>query len=131
MMPFALRAWHRETQIATSPARPSLLYNAPGFPREPVRMETRMDARNGDRETTPPPSIEIAGALALAAAVGVSRLVAHPWNIPPVDGLCLFLGARFRSWFAFAIPIAMRVVTDVILMIWLRPIGVELSLVHA
>jgi hypothetical protein len=83
-----------------------------------------MDApKNGNAEASRPVGIGWAAALALAIAVGVSRVVPHPWNIPPVAGLCLFLGARQRSWFAFALPLALMFVTDLILIIPYGAIG--------
>jgi hypothetical protein len=55
-------------------------------------------------------------ATGLALAVGLTRLIPHPWNLSPAYAMELFSGARLRSWQAFAIPLAMRLVTDILLM---------------
>jgi hypothetical protein len=52
----------------------------------------------------------------LAVAVGMLRLVPHPWNFTPSYAMEIFAGARLRSWHAFAIPIAIRLVTDLLLL---------------
>src|SRR5262249_55859843 len=54
-------------------------------------------------------------ASALAVAAGLIRLIPHPWNFPPVGALGLFAGARLRAWHAFALPVALMVVTDSLL----------------
>jgi len=52
----------------------------------------------------------------LAVAVGLLRLVPHPWNFTPSYAMEVFAGARLRSWHAFALPLAIRLVTDVLLL---------------
>jgi len=52
----------------------------------------------------------------LAVAVGLLRLVPHPWNFTPSYAMEIFSGARLRSWHAFAIPIAIRLATDLLLL---------------
>jgi hypothetical protein len=59
----------------------------------------------------------MASALTLTAGfvAGLLRVVPHPPNFSPVGALGLFGGARLRSWYAFALPIAVMVVTDCLL----------------
>jgi len=52
----------------------------------------------------------------LAVAVGLLRLVPHPWNFTPSYAMEVFAGARLRSWHAFALPLAIRLVTDLLLL---------------
>jgi hypothetical protein len=56
--------------------------------------------------------------LAGLAAV-VTRLLAPeglwPWNLTPIGALAIYGGARLRSWRAFVLPVAVMVVTDLIL----------------
>ncbi len=47
----------------------------------------------------------------------VIRLVPHPANFAPVGALGLFGGSKLRSWRAFAVPLAVMVVSD--LGLWL------------
>jgi hypothetical protein len=67
-------------------------------------------------------------ATSLAVAVGLTRLIPHPWNLSPAYAMELFSGARLRSWHAFAIPLAMRLVTDILLFPLHRPFLTELML---
>lgn len=46
---------------------------------------------------------------------GLIRLVPATYNFTPVGALGLFGGAKLRSWHAFALPIAVMVVTDLAL----------------
>ncbi|MCI0642131.1 MAG: hypothetical protein L0Y72_20945 [Gemmataceae bacterium] len=58
-------------------------------------------------------------AIAFAATSTFLRLLPTfllwPFNLAPVGGLALFNGARLRSWLAYALPLAVMVVTDCIL----------------
>jgi hypothetical protein len=54
-------------------------------------------------------------AIGLAVVGGLLRLVPHPWNFTPLGALGLFGGARLRLWQALTLPIAVMVVTDLIL----------------
>lgn len=38
-----------------------------------------------------------------------------PFNFTPVGGLAVFSGARVRSWLAYVLPLALMVVTDLVL----------------
>ena len=67
-------------------------------------------------EVKPPKPLTRPLATGLAVAVGLTRLIPHPWNLSPAYAMELFSGARLRSWHAFAIPLAMRLVTDILLM---------------
>jgi hypothetical protein len=62
-----------------------------------------------------PITTPVAGSLAVA--VGLLRLVPHPWNFTPSYAMEIFSGARLRSWHAFAIPLAIRAVTDLVLLL--------------
>jgi hypothetical protein len=53
----------------------------------------------------------------LAVAAGLLRLVPHPLNLTPIGALGIFAGARLRSWHAFALPLFVLAVTDVV--VWL------------
>jgi hypothetical protein len=54
--------------------------------------------------------------LALAVAAGLLRLVPDmPMNFAPVGALGLFAGARFRSWRAFVVPLAVMAASDLLL----------------
>jgi hypothetical protein len=55
-------------------------------------------------------------ATSLAVAAGAARLIPHPWNLSPVYAMELFCGARLCSWHAFAIPLATRLLTDILLL---------------
>jgi hypothetical protein len=59
--------------------------------------------------------------LAGLAAV-VTRMLAPeglwPWNLTPIGALAIYGGARLRSWRAFVLPVAVMVVTDLVL--WAR-----------
>jgi hypothetical protein len=55
---------------------------------------------------------------ALAAAAGLVRLTPHPWNFTPVGALGLFGGARLRLWQALTLPLAIMLLTDLI--IWAK-----------
>jgi hypothetical protein len=59
----------------------------------------------------------LACGLSVAAAVtaGLIRLIPHPYNLTPVGALGLFAGARLRFWQAIAFPLAIMVVTDIVL----------------
>ena len=54
----------------------------------------------------------------LSVLAGVARLVPHPDNCTPVGAMGLFGGARLRTWQAFAIPLLIMGVTDLILLAW-------------
>jgi hypothetical protein len=59
----------------------------------------------------------LACGLSIAAAVpaGLIRLIPHPYNMTPVGALGLFAGARLRIWQALAFPLAIMIVTDIVL----------------
>jgi hypothetical protein len=52
--------------------------------------------------------------LVLAILAGLLRLVL-PWNFASVGAVGLFAGARFRSWRAFAVPLGVMAVSDLLL----------------
>lgn len=52
---------------------------------------------------------------AMAVVAGLIRLVPHPMNFTPVGALGLFGGARLRSWWAYALPLTVMAVTDLLL----------------
>jgi hypothetical protein len=58
-------------------------------------------------------------ACTLALVSGLVRLIPHPWNFAPLGAVGLFSGARLNSWYAFAIPLGVRLFTDAV------KIGVE------
>lgn len=47
--------------------------------------------------------------------VAVVRIIPHPANFSPIGALGIFGGARLRSWHAFALPVAVMLVTDLAL----------------
>jgi len=49
-------------------------------------------------------------------------LIPHPWNLTPSGAVELFSGARLRSWHAFALPLGVRMLTDLILFPIYRPL---------
>jgi hypothetical protein len=55
--------------------------------------------------------------LALLACLlaAVLRLFPLEWNFAPVGALALFAGARLRGWLAYALPLALLVLTDALL----------------
>jgi hypothetical protein len=54
-------------------------------------------------------------AAGMAVAAGLIRLIPHPWNFTPIGALGLFGGARLRSGWAYALPVAVMVVSDLLL----------------
>ncbi len=54
-------------------------------------------------------------AAGMAVAAGLIRLIPHPFNFTPIDALGLFGGARLRSWLAFALPLAVMAISDLLL----------------
>ena len=56
-------------------------------------------------------------AVGASVAAGLLRLGVLPANLTPVGALGLFGGARLRSWHAFALPLAVMTVSD--LLLWL------------
>jgi hypothetical protein len=59
-------------------------------------------------------------ALGLAVAAGLMRLLpGMPVNFTPIGALGLFAGARFRSWRAFVVPLAVMAGSDLLLW-WAR-----------
>jgi len=50
-------------------------------------------------------------AAGLTIIAGLARMAQH-LNFAPVGALSLFAGARLRSWYAYALPIALMAVTD-------------------
>ena len=61
-------------------------------------------------------------ATSLAVVAGMARLIPHPWNLSPAYAMELFCGARLCSWQAFAIPLATRLVTDILLFPFYLPL---------
>jgi hypothetical protein len=53
-------------------------------------------------------------AIGLTVIAGLARMAQH-MNFAPVGALSLFAGARLRSWYAYALPIALMAVTDPLL----------------
>jgi hypothetical protein len=53
-------------------------------------------------------------ALVLATAAGLLRLLPHPWNFTPLPAASLFAGARLNGWLAFALPLAVVSITDLV-----------------
>jgi hypothetical protein len=76
-----------------------------------------METPNARTERTWRASHPLAGGLTVATALlaGLIRLVPHPYNLTPVGALGLFAGARLRFWQAIVFPLAIMVVTDVVL----------------
>jgi hypothetical protein len=68
---------------------------------------------NSPERATPWVGRPLASILALVA--GLPRVIPHPFNLTPVGALCLFGGARLRSWQAFALPLGVMIVTDFLL----------------
>jgi hypothetical protein len=68
-----------------------------------------------DTISTRPGKASFWTASAAAVAAGLLRLVPMPPNLVPVGALGLFGGARLRSWHAFALPLAVMAVTDLLL----------------
>ncbi len=58
------------------------------------------------------PTIDRPLASVLAVTAGLFRIIPHTFNLTPVGALGLFGGARLRSWQAFALPLAVMLVTD-------------------
>src|SRR5919206_58842 len=50
-------------------------------------------------------------AVALILVGALIRVTQH-WNFAPVGAMSLFAGARLRGWRAYALPLALMVVTD-------------------
>lgn len=63
-----------------------------------------------------PKSITFPVAGLLATTAGLLRLAPHPWNFSPTYGMEVFSGARLHSWKAFALPLAIRFATDLLLL---------------
>jgi hypothetical protein len=51
----------------------------------------------------------------LVLGVGLVRLITTRFNFTPVGGVSVFAGARLRSWHAYALPLAVMVLTDTVL----------------
>jgi hypothetical protein len=61
-------------------------------------------------------SVRLATLLAAIAAAAALRLVPHPPNLSPIDGMALFSGAYLgRRWLAFAAPIGALLLSDFVL----------------
>lgn len=54
-------------------------------------------------------------AAGMAITAGLIRLIPHPWNFTPVGALGLFGGARLRSGWAYALPLGVMAVSDLLL----------------
>ena len=81
----------------------------------PAKGITRMDLEPHENKQKQPMGITCPMASVLAIAVGLTRLIPHPWNLTPSGAAELFSGARLRSWHAFALPLGVRLLTDLIL----------------
>ena len=55
-------------------------------------------------------------AVGLAGLAGLIRLIPHPFSMTPLNALALFGGARLPARLAFALPLLVMVITD--LVIW-------------
>ncbi|MCI0463236.1 MAG: hypothetical protein L0Z62_40330 [Gemmataceae bacterium] len=73
------------------------------------------------------PTLALTLALGACLLASLLRLFPLEWNFAPVGALALFAGARLRGWLAFALPLALMVVTDALLPL-LRP---DYSFLHA
>jgi hypothetical protein len=75
-------------------------------------MDTPHHLNNDD--LTPRANRPVAAVLTVTAGLltGLIRLVPHPGNFTAMGALGLFGGARLRSWYAFALPLAVMAVTD-------------------
>lgn len=51
----------------------------------------------------------------LTFAAALARLLPHPPNFTPVGGMSLYGGAKLSGWRAFAMPLALMAITDVLL----------------
>jgi hypothetical protein len=51
----------------------------------------------------------------LTVVAALARLIPHPPNFTPVGGMSLYGGAKLKGWRAFAMPLALMVVTDILL----------------
>jgi hypothetical protein len=54
-------------------------------------------------------------AVALAFLAGMLRILPHAWNLVPMGAIGVFSGAKLRGWRAFAVPVGVRLATDLIL----------------
>lgn len=53
---------------------------------------------------------------ALASLAVCTRLVPHPQNFTPLAAIAIFSGAMLgKKWYAFAVPVAIRLVSDLLL----------------
>jgi hypothetical protein len=79
--------------------------------------EMSMETPNARTEGAWNAGRSLAGGLTVATALlaGLIRLVPHPYNLTPVGALGVFAGARLRLWQAIVFPLAIMIVTDVIL----------------
>jgi hypothetical protein len=75
-----------------------------------------MEMRSNENGFSQPENLTRPLASVLAVTAGLFRLLPHLWNFTPVNALGLFCGARLRSWHAFVLPLAVRAVTDAILL---------------
>ena len=60
-------------------------------------------------------------AVTLAVAAGLLRLFPHAWHFTPMSAIGIFAGAKLRGWRAFAVPLGVRIATDLILWRWKYP----------
>ncbi|MSO19902.1 MAG: hypothetical protein EXQ56_05455 [Acidobacteria bacterium] len=51
----------------------------------------------------------------LTVAAALARLIPHPPNFTPVGGMSLYGGAKLSGWRAFAMPLTLMAITDVLL----------------
>src|SRR5690242_18741424 len=57
-------------------------------------------------------------ALSLSTLGALARLIPHPPNFAPVGAVSLYSGARLPVWQAYLVPLAVMLVTDPILSIF-------------
>src|SRR5216683_3074099 len=69
-------------------------------------------------DTKAPKTSHMILAVSLAVLAGLLRLFPHAWNFTPMGAIGIFAGARLRGWRAFAVPLGVRVVTDLVLWQW-------------
>jgi hypothetical protein len=62
-----------------------------------------------------PVALLLAGFACILAAVLRFFPLQELWNLAPVGALALFAGARLRTWQALALPLTVRVLTDLLL----------------
>lgn len=72
---------------------------------------------DSSRPTQTPATPAEAGTYSLGASIVrvLPTLAMLPFNLTPVGGLAVFTGARVKTWLAYALPLAVMVVSDLVL----------------